>query len=196
MSGHEPVRERPLGLPVEDRRAIGRNIAIVELRWPFGMPTCRLLREVGEIRTSLTGNRIARVRFAIEDTGAGYCRTGSGKQTRRTPPEAIRRGRAATGERPRMSSNETAPPQGGAFGNALAEEAEREAAIKRVLARELEELMACEGLSRAALARRMGTSRWSLYCLLDPTHDAVMLGTLRKAARAVGRRVEVRLVTA
>lgn len=74
------------------------------------------------------------------------------------------------------------------------QEATTEATIKRVLARELEQLMSSEGLTKAALARRVGTSRWSLYCLLDADNDAVTLGTLQKAAQAVGRRVELRLV--
>lgn len=99
-----------------------------------------------------------------------------------------------------MSTPTTNPPRGSAFDDGQPEEgkgqATTEAAIKRVLARELETLMASEGLTKAALARRIGTSRWSLYCLLDPDNDAVTLGTLQKAARAVGRRVELRLVAA
>ena len=89
-SGTEPVREWLLGLAVEDRRAIGRDIAVVEFRWPLGMPTCRQLRgDVWEVRTSLAGGRIARVLFAIED-GELVLLHGFLKKTQRTPPEAIR----------------------------------------------------------------------------------------------------------
>ena len=63
-----------------------------------------------------------------------------------------------------------------------------------VLALELAELMAAEGISKAELARRMETGRSSLERLLASENDAVTLATLRKAARPVGRRVELRLV--
>ena len=94
----------------------------------------------------------------------------------------------------------TNPHRGSLFDDFLAEQGEletaTEVATKRVLAWELEELMASEGLTKAELARRMGTSRSSLERLLDPENDAVTLATLQKAARAVGRRVELRLVAA
>ena len=59
-------------------------------------------------------------------------------------------------------------------------------AIKRVLARQLRQLMAEQGLSKSEMARRMRTSRPALERLLDPDNDAVTLNTLQKAARAVG----------
>lgn len=89
-SGNEPVREWLLGLPVEDRRAIGYDIKTAEFGWPIGMPICRALRgDLWEIRTALTGNRIARVLFAIE-SGELLLLHGFLKKTQRTPPEAIR----------------------------------------------------------------------------------------------------------
>ena len=60
-------------------------------------------------------------------------------------------------------------------------------AIKRVLARQLGAAMRNERVSKAEMARRMHTSRAALDRLLDPDNDAVTLGTLRKAAMAVGR---------
>jgi len=97
-------------------------------------------------------------------------------------------------------SKPTNPHRGTAFDDFLAEESELDAATevatKRVLAWELGELMASQGLSKAELARRMGTSRSSLERLLDLDNEAVTLATLRKAARAVGRRVELRLIAA
>ena len=67
-------------------------------------------------------------------------------------------------------------------------------AIKRVLARQLEKLMAEQGLSKSEMARRMRTSRTALERLLDPDNDAVTLNTLQKAAKAVGRELRLELV--
>jgi predicted XRE-type DNA-binding protein len=67
-------------------------------------------------------------------------------------------------------------------------------AIKRVLARQLRQLMAEQGLSKSEMARRMRTSRPALERLLDPDNDAVTLNTLQKAARAVGRELRLELV--
>jgi predicted XRE-type DNA-binding protein len=68
------------------------------------------------------------------------------------------------------------------------------AAIKRVIARQLEAAMRERQFSKAEMARRMHTSRAALDRLLDPEHDAVTLGTLRKAAVAVGRELRLELV--
>jgi antitoxin HicB len=67
-------------------------------------------------------------------------------------------------------------------------------AIKRVLARQLWQLMDEQGLSRSEMARRMRTSRPALDRLLDPDNDAVALNTLQKAAKAVGRELRLELV--
>jgi antitoxin HicB len=68
------------------------------------------------------------------------------------------------------------------------------AAIKRVLARQLEAAMKEKRFSKAEMARRMRTSRSALDRLLDPEYDAVTLSTLRKAATAVGRQLRLELV--
>ena len=68
------------------------------------------------------------------------------------------------------------------------------AAIKRVLARQIEAAMNEKHFSKAEMARRMHTSRAALDRLLDPAYDAVTLSTLRKAATAVGREVRLELV--
>ena len=49
-------------------------------------------------------------------------------------------------------------------------------------------------LSKAAMARRMHTSRAALDRLLDPGSDGVTLSTLQKAAIAVGREIRIELV--
>lgn len=67
-SGTEPVRTWLKGLPGEDRRIIGLDIATVEYGWPVGMPICRSIagrRGLWEVRSSLPGGRIARVFFCI-----------------------------------------------------------------------------------------------------------------------------------
>jgi DNA-binding Xre family transcriptional regulator len=67
-------------------------------------------------------------------------------------------------------------------------------AIKRVIARQLDTLMRDEGLSKTELARRMKTSRAQLDRLLDPENESVTLGTLMRAAQAVGRNLRIELV--
>ena len=67
-------------------------------------------------------------------------------------------------------------------------------AIKRVIARQLDALMQDQGLTKAALAKRMQTSRAQLDRLLDPDNESVTLATLTRAARAVGRQLRMELV--
>ena len=67
-------------------------------------------------------------------------------------------------------------------------------AIKRVIARQLGALMQHQGLTKSTLAKRMRTSRTQLDRLLDPDNESVTLGTLTRAARAVGRQLRMELV--
>lgn len=65
-AGTEPVRDWLKGLSAEERREIGQDIATVEYGWPVGMPVCRPLgQSLWEVRSTLPGNRIARVIFCI-----------------------------------------------------------------------------------------------------------------------------------
>ena len=68
------------------------------------------------------------------------------------------------------------------------------AAIKRVLARQLEATMKEKKVTRTEMARQMHTSRAALNRLLDPENDSVTLATLRKAALAVGREIRLELL--
>ena len=68
------------------------------------------------------------------------------------------------------------------------------AAIKRVLAWQLEQAMKEGKLTKTAMAKRMETSRPQLDRLLDPENGNVTLDTLTKAAAAVGRKVRLELV--
>lgn len=67
-------------------------------------------------------------------------------------------------------------------------------AIKRVIARQLDALMHDQGLTKSNLAKRMKTSRAQLDRLLDPNNESVTLGTLTRAAHAVGRQLRMELV--
>ena len=64
-------------------------------------------------------------------------------------------------------------------------------AVKSVLAYKLERAMKEQSLSRARMAERMETSRSQLDRLLDPRNEGVTLHTLKRAAVAVGMRLEL-----
>ena len=67
-------------------------------------------------------------------------------------------------------------------------------ALKRVIAHQLSQAMTNSKLSKVELARRMNTSRAALDRLLDPNEKGVTLQTLERAAVALGKRLEIRLV--
>ena len=67
-------------------------------------------------------------------------------------------------------------------------------AIKRVIARQLDALMEDQDLTKSELAKRMKTSRTQLDRLLDPDNESVTLGTLTRAAKALGRQLRLELV--
>lgn len=68
-------------------------------------------------------------------------------------------------------------------------------AVKRVLAHQLKKLMKKFDLSKKDMAHRMHTSRSSLDRLLDPENTSVTLDTLARAAMAVGKRLDIHLVS-
>ncbi len=88
---------------------------------------------------------------------------------------------------------------GSSFDSFLAEEglADEVAAIaaKRILVWRLEDTMNRDGITKSELARRMSTTRATVDRLLDPNNPSVTLHTLLKAAAAIGRRLELDLVT-
>lgn len=85
-AGNAPVREWLLSLEKVDRRIIGEDIATVEFGWPIGMPVCRPLgQQLWEVRSSITGNRIARVLFSIAGDRMVLLH-GFVKKTQKTPP--------------------------------------------------------------------------------------------------------------
>lgn len=70
----------------------------------------------------------------------------------------------------------------------------RAAALKEVIAYQVQKAMRKEKISKPEMARRMNTSRAALDRLLDPGNSSVTLQTLCRAARAVGRDLRIELV--
>ena len=68
------------------------------------------------------------------------------------------------------------------------------AALKRVIALQIEDEMRRRKITKSALAKRMHTSRMAVDRLLDTTNGSVTLSTLGRVASALGRRLSVELV--
>ena len=66
-------------------------------------------------------------------------------------------------------------------------------ALKRVVAEQIEESMLAANISKVKMAEMMATSRSQLDRVLDPDNVAIQLDTLMKAARAVGKSVEIKI---
>jgi len=69
-------------------------------------------------------------------------------------------------------------------------------AIKRVLAWQLEQAMQEQQKTKQAMAKQLHTSRSQLDRLLDPQNVSVTLDTITRAARALGKRVIIRVADA
>ena len=86
---------------------------------------------------------------------------------------------------------------GSTFDSFLEQEGIREeveaVAIKRVLAWQLEQAMQEQQKTKQAMARQLRTSRSQLDRLLDPRNVSVTLDTITRAAKALGKRVIIRV---
>ena len=86
---------------------------------------------------------------------------------------------------------------GSNFDDFLAEEgllAETETvAVKRVIAYQVEQMMKEQNLTKTEMSRRMNTSRAALERLLDPANQSITLQTMERAAKALGRRLQITL---
>lgn len=92
---NEPVRDWLKSLSSQDRRRIGEDIKTVEFGWPIGMPACRPLGNgLHEVRSVLSGNRIARVFFYIDRQQQLILLHGIVKKTRATPAGDLELARA------------------------------------------------------------------------------------------------------
>ena len=91
-------------------------------------------------------------------------------------------------------------PIGSNFDDFLKEEGLYEqttaAALKKVLALQIEEGMKTQQLTKTAMAKRMHTSRAALNRLLDDSDTSLTLTTLASAASALGKSVKLELVGA
>jgi phage-related protein len=88
-SGRQVVRDWLLELSEGDRRVVGKDIQKVEFGWPIGMPYCRPLGNgLWEVRSDLTGGRIARVIFGIV-AGDMVLLHSFEKKTQKTPQQEI-----------------------------------------------------------------------------------------------------------
>ncbi len=99
-----------------------------------------------------------------------------------------------------MAKSNKNPHRGSRFEDFLADDGILEvvtaAAQKRVLAWQVAQLMARQKVSKTEMAKRMKTSRAALERLLDPNNPSVTLQTIGRAAAALGREVEIKLVKA
>lgn len=89
---------------------------------------------------------------------------------------------------------------GSTFDSFLEQEGIREeveaVAIKRILAWQFEQAMRKQQKTKQAMARQLHTSRSQLDRLLDPGNVSVTLDTITRAARALGKRVVIRVTDA
>ncbi len=67
------------------------------------------------------------------------------------------------------------------------------AALKAVIAWQVERGMGEKKISKSQMARAMSTSRAALDRLLDPKNDSVTLRTMARAAKVLGKRLRLEL---
>ena len=85
--GREPVREWLKSLDKLDRKTIGEDIKLVQFRWPLGMPLIRKIEtDLWEVRSNLSGGRIARVLFTVGGSEMALLH-GFIKKSQRAPKE-------------------------------------------------------------------------------------------------------------
>jgi antitoxin HicB len=86
---------------------------------------------------------------------------------------------------------------GSTFDSFLEQEGIREeveaVAIKRVLAWQLSQAMQEQRKTKQTMAKQLRTSRSQLDRLLDPDNVSVTLDTITRAARALGKRIIIRV---
>lgn len=99
-----------------------------------------------------------------------------------------------------MKKRNTNPHRGSSLDAFLEDEGTLEEAtakaVKKVLAWQFSEAMREQNVTKAALAKRMNTSRTQLDRLLDPENQSVTLKTLARAAQILGMKVQIELVDA
>lgn len=68
-------------------------------------------------------------------------------------------------------------------------------AIKRVIAAEVSQYLADNHVNKSTFAKRIRTSRSQLDRLLEPENPSVTLQTMLKAARGIGKKLELKLAS-
>ena len=96
-NGREPVKEWLLSLSKDDRSLVGTDLKTVEYGWPLGMPLVRGFSGKGnsdlwEVRSDLSGGRIARVIFTMFQ-GDMVLLHGFIKKTQKTPDQELKKAR-------------------------------------------------------------------------------------------------------
>jgi phage-related protein/predicted XRE-type DNA-binding protein len=198
VQGGEPIREWLRTLPAEDRRKIGRDLALVQYGWPVGMPLCRALGAgLWEVRSDLPSRRTARILFFVHEGRIGVVHG----FVKKDAADAARRSRArapAHEGHDFMTAKSENPHWGSTLDDFLEEEGIREeattAAIKRVIAWQLAEEMKKQRLTKKRLAELMHTSRAQIDRILDPDKGNVTIETLQRAAALLGRQLRLELV--
>jgi predicted DNA-binding protein (UPF0251 family) len=69
-------------------------------------------------------------------------------------------------------------------------------AMKKAISLQLQRIVDEESISKTQLAKRMKTSRAALDRILDASTPSLTIGTLAKAAAALGRRVRFEILPA
>jgi phage-related protein len=88
-TGAEPVREWLKDLLKVDKRVMGEDIKTVQFGWPMGMPLVDNLGQgLWEVRSKLSGGRIARVIFFM-DQDVMVLVNGFVKKTQKTPQSEL-----------------------------------------------------------------------------------------------------------
>jgi antitoxin HicB len=68
------------------------------------------------------------------------------------------------------------------------------AALKRVVSEQLLDGMHSAGLTKAAMARSMSTSRAHVDRVLSPSATSIQIDTLVRAATAIGKELDIRFI--
>lgn len=128
------------------------------------------------------------------------------KKTRKAPDEDLEPARSNKSKhqseaRMKVRKNHKVTDHSGStFDSFLEQEGIREeveaVAIKRVLAWQLSQAMQQQQKTKQAMAKQLHTSRSQLDRLLDPQNVSVTLDTITRAARALGKRVIIRVAGA
>ena len=88
-AGGIPVLDWLRKLDSIDRRQLGLDLLRVQENWPIGMPVCKSLGHgLWEVRSSLSGGKIARMIFCLKGNEI-YVLHGFMKKTQKTPQQEL-----------------------------------------------------------------------------------------------------------